>query len=63
MTYYRRALIYFLAAVAVQAIGFPLISKMLGLGSRFQAPNWIVIVLVSGLLASIAVSTLNSKPD
>jgi len=50
----RRAIIVFLVAVAVQAVGFPLISKLFGLGDRFQAPSWIVIILVSGLMAAIA---------
>ncbi len=43
----RRGLIVFLIAAAVQALGFPLISWMFGLGERFQSPSWVVVVLVS----------------
>lgn len=44
---HRRAIIVFLIAAAVQALGFPLISKVFGLGDRFQSPSWVVVVLVS----------------
>jgi hypothetical protein len=43
----HRAMIVFLIAAAVQALGFPLISKIFGLGDRFQSPSWVVVVLVS----------------
>ncbi len=43
----RRSIIVFVIAVAIQALGFPLFSKIFGLGDRFQAPSWVVIVLVS----------------
>ena len=43
----RRALVVFLIAAAVQALGFPLISRIFGLGDRFQSPSWVVVVLVS----------------
>ncbi|HEY0597646.1 hypothetical protein [Sphingopyxis sp.] len=43
----RRALIVFVIAAAIQALGFPLISRIFGLGDRFQSPSWVVVVLVS----------------
>ncbi|HEV7313397.1 hypothetical protein [Sphingopyxis sp.] len=43
----RRSIIVFLIAAAVQALGFPLISKIFNLGDRFQSPSWVVVVLVS----------------
>jgi hypothetical protein len=43
----HRAMIVFLIAAAVQALGFPLISKIFGLGDRFQSPSWVVVVRVS----------------
>ncbi|MBR2172235.1 hypothetical protein [Sphingopyxis sp.] len=43
----RRAIIVFAIAAAVQALGFPLISKIFALGDRFQSPSWVVVVLVS----------------
>ena len=49
----RRAIIVFLIAAAVQAIGFPLISKIFGLGDRFQSPSWVVVILVSLLFVAI----------
>lgn len=57
----RRGIIVFVIAVLVQAIGFPLISRALGLGERFQAPSWVVIVLVSGLMAAIAAGATREK--
>jgi hypothetical protein len=50
----RHPIIVFVAVAAVQAIGFPLISRVFGLGDRFQAPSWIVIILVSALIAFVA---------
>ncbi len=49
----RRAIIVFLIAAAVQAIGFPLISKIFGLGDRFHSPSWVVVILVSLLFVAI----------
>jgi ABC-type multidrug transport system permease subunit len=43
----RRSIIVFVIAATVQGLGFPLISKVFGLGDRFQAPSWVVIILVS----------------
>ena len=50
---YFRSIFVFVIAVIVQAIGFPLISKLFGLGDRFQAPSWIVIILISILFVLI----------
>jgi ABC-type multidrug transport system permease subunit len=49
----RRAIIVFLIAAAVQAIGFPLISKIFGLDDRFHSPSWVVVILVSLLFVAI----------
>ncbi|MCA0207551.1 MAG: hypothetical protein LCH74_00670 [Proteobacteria bacterium] len=58
---HRRAIIVFLIAVAVQALGFPLISKIFGLGDRFQSPSWVVVVLVSLLLVFIDQAAFRKK--
>ena len=50
---HRRAIIVFLIAAAVQALGFPVISKIFGLGGRFHSPSWVVVVLVSLLFVFI----------
>ena len=50
---HRRAIIVFLIAAAVQALGFPVINKIFGLGDRFQSPSWVVVVLVSLLFVFI----------
>ncbi len=58
---HRRAIIVFLIAVAVQALGFPLISKIFGLGDRFQSPSWVVVVLVSLLFVFIDQAAFRKK--
>ena len=57
----RRSIIVFLIAVAVQALGFPLISKIFGLGDRFQSPSWVVVVLVSLLFVFIDQAAFRKK--
>ena len=57
----RRAIIVFLIAAAVQAIGFPLISKIFGLGDRFQSPSWVVVILVSLLFIAIDQTAFRKK--
>jgi ABC-type multidrug transport system permease subunit len=57
----RRAIIVFLIAAAVQAIGFPLISKLFGLGERFQSPSWVVVILVSLLFVAIDQTAFRKK--
>ncbi|MDO9363439.1 MAG: hypothetical protein Q7T60_10975 [Sphingopyxis sp.] len=57
----RRAIIVFLIAAAVQAIGFPLISKIFGLGDRFQSPSWVVVILVSLLFVAIDQTAFRKK--
>lgn len=44
---HRRAVTVFVIAAAIQALVFPLISKIFGLGDSFQSPSWVVVVLVS----------------
>ena len=56
-----RAIIVFLIAAAVQAIGFPLISKIFGLGDRFQSPSWVVVILLSLLFVAIDQTALRKK--
>lgn len=58
---HRRAIIVFLIAAAVQALGFPLISKIFGLGDRFQSPSWVVVVLVSLLFVIIDQTAFRKK--
>ncbi|MEI4507705.1 hypothetical protein WBQ88_10725 [Sphingopyxis sp. CCNWLW253] len=58
---HRRAIIVFLIAAAVQALGFPLISKIFGLGDRFQSPSWVVVVLVSLLFVFIDQAAFRKK--
>ena len=58
---HRRAIIVFLIAAAVQALGFPLISKIFGLGDRFQSPSWVVVVLVSLLFVIIDQTAFGKK--
>ncbi len=43
----RRSAVIFASAVAIQAVGFPFVSLIFALGDRFQAPSWVVIVLIS----------------
>jgi len=57
----RRAIIVFLIAAAVQAIGFPLISKIFGLGDRFQSPSWVVVILVSLLFVAVDQTAFRKK--
>lgn len=57
----RRAIIVFLIAAAVQAIGFPLISKIFGLGDRFQSPSWVVVILLSLLCVAIDQAAFRKK--
>jgi len=57
----RRAIIVFLIAAAVQAIGFPLIRKIFGLGDRFQSPSWVVVILVSLLFVAIDQTAFRKK--
>ena len=57
----RRAIIVFLIAAAVQAIGFPLISKIFGLGDRFQSPSWVVVILLSLLFVAIDQTAFRKK--
>ena len=56
-----RAIIVFLIAAAVQAIGFPLISKIFGLGDRFQSPSWVVVILLSLLFVAIDQTAFRKK--
>ncbi len=58
---HRRAIIVFLVAAAVQALGFPLISKIFGLGDGFQSPSWVVVVLVSLLFVFIDQAAFRKK--
>jgi len=58
---HRRAIIAFLIAAAVQALGFPLISKIFGLGDRFQSPSWVVVALVSLLFVFIDQAAFRKK--
>ncbi len=58
---HRRAIIVFLVAAAVQALGFPLISKIFGLGDSFQSPSWVVVVLVSLLFVFIDQAAFRKK--
>ncbi|WP_447754405.1 hypothetical protein [Sphingopyxis fribergensis] len=57
----RRALIVFAIAAAIQAIGFPLISKIFGLGDRFHSPSWVVVVLVSLMFVWLDKAALQKK--
>lgn len=58
---HRRAIIVFMIAAAVQALGFPLISKVFDLGDRFQSPSWVVVVLVSLLFVFIDQAAFRKK--
>ncbi|GEM_PF-2407679 len=58
----RRAIIVFLIAAVVQALGFPLISKIFGLGDRFQSPSWVVVVLVSLMFVWLDKAANQKKP-
>jgi hypothetical protein len=58
----RRALVVFLIAAAVQALGFPLISRIFGLGDRFQSPSWVVVVLVSLMFVWLDKAANQKKP-
>ena len=57
----RHAAAAFVVAAAAQAIGFPLISRPFGLWERLQAPSWVVIVLVSAIVAFAAASAPRAK--